>query len=52
MYSCLICNRLLERGDKECILTLVLFSKRKLTQEDSLDAFLDAFLAKDQPPLR
>jgi hypothetical protein len=51
MYSCLICNILLERGDKECILILVLFRKRKLAKKDSLDAFLDD-LAKDQPPLR
>ena len=34
MYSFLICNRMLVMRDKECVLILVLFRKRKRTQED------------------
>ena len=57
MYSCLICNRMLEMRDKECVLILVLSRKRKKTQEDlaqeeSLDKLLDNFVAEDQAPLR
>ena len=57
MYSFLICNRMLEMRDKECVLILVLFRKRKRTQEDvaqeeSLENLLDNFVAKNPAPLR
>ena len=57
MYSFLICNRMLEMRDKECVLILVLFRKRKRTQEDvaqeeSLENLLDNFVAENPAPVR
>jgi hypothetical protein len=57
MYSFLICNRMLVMRDKECVLILVLFRKRKRTQEDlaqeeSLENLLDNFVAENPAPVR